>query len=204
VTEYVTGSRDAVASSIDATDNLCAVGITPRFTVAVRRRTRLYPEWVQALFELRFCPGTLDLDTLESLAEVAHERTRSPMRSPSPALMALRNGFVVLEWPGMPVLAQCLRGTIYHRREACRARLGFALYHELAEAILERSGLRHNHTDVQILTLLLIAPRSAVVAAVRRMGAQPGTTWLCRVNRYAPAWAVRWRVALVWAAAEAA
>jgi hypothetical protein len=180
------------------------VGLPPSLAPVVRRRARLYPEWVQALFELRYCPGTVDLDTLEALASVAHERCASPLPTPAPALLAARNGFTVLRWADLYILAVCLGRTIYHRGEADRRRLGWALYHELAEGILARSGLPHQHVDVQALTLLLLIPRGDVVVTLRRMGAREGTSWLCRRHRWAPAWAVRWRVALVFAAAQAA
>jgi hypothetical protein len=168
------------------------------------RRAPAYGEWVQAMFELRFCPGSVELGTLEAMATEAHQRVRSPLRFPPPRLLATRNGFPALRRPGMFVLAAALGGLIYYRPDADRLRLAFAVYHELAEAILARSGIPHNHTDVQVLTLMLLVPRDDVVSILRRMGSRAGTSWLCRHHRWAPAWALRWRVALIYAAAEAA
>lgn len=180
------------------------MGLPPPFAPAVRRNARLYPEWVQALFELQFCPGTVSLDTLESLAAVAHDRACTPLRIPAPHLLAARNRYAVVAWPELADLAHCIGRVIYHRGEADRRRLGWALYHELAEGILGASGIPHQHVDVQALALCLLIPRDLVVSVLRRMGTRAGTAWLCRVHRWVPAWAVRQRVALVFAAAHAA
>jgi hypothetical protein len=103
----------------------------------------------------------------------------------------------------MATLACCLGPVIYYRPDADRRREGWAILHELAEGILERSGLEHNHTDVQALTLALIVPRADAMLVVRRTGSG-AAGWLRRRIRYAPAWAIRWRLAMILADSAAA
>jgi hypothetical protein len=83
---------------------------------------------------------------------------------------------------------------VNYRPLADRRRLAFALYHEIAEAVLAGSKWRHTHADVQLLTLMLMIPASVARPLVKRLGVAVASRLLIRMHRYAPAWAVRMRL----------
>lgn len=161
------------------------------------RHAPVYAEQVQALAEIRAGLATLDLEIVEAFAGAALARLRSPSRFPDPRFLAVANGIPIVRAPGLPWIAVCLAGVIRYRPCRDRRRQGFAVFHEIAEWLLERSGIPHSHADVQLLTLALALPRAEIEPVVRAIGQEQARGWVARRNLHAPAWSVSQRLEML-------
>jgi hypothetical protein len=156
------------------------------------------PDQRDALAELEQCHGLVDSKILGAFADWAHEKTALPLDHPPPDIMAHKCGFKVVPIPGLcrAYYDHAVRTIFYPPRASCR-REAWALYHELAEAIMKGSGLHHNHRDVQALTVLLMVGAAHASRLVLHMGEDAAASHLCRRQRHAPAWCVRYAVMIV-------
>lgn len=150
-------------------------------------------EW-DAIVEALAAPGRHNVDVVIALADSAVSRAGLPFDLPRPELVAHCNEFGVDRVRGPLPCGAFYSDGIITVSTSVQGRKSFAFWHEIAEALWERSGIQHTHADVQRTAIALPIASDVVESAIKRYGRTGAERVLTRKHRFASRWQVQLRL----------